>query len=987
MIFKQSVKTGQGYSLSEHSPSFKVEPDDEDENFISLPAQLLPRDEAQVTFDEMITKICDKKLSLGSKVTRTEFLNRYDCILDQQTRTDRQNFLHVIASRLGHKALTRYVVRMKSHLLHQKDASGRTPLYVAIVYKNYAFLDAILAEFDDTILDLLLREPCENGRNCIHATIQYSLNKEYTWNLILKASDVTISASDQDGLTPLHLAVDYDKSSSSQLSIVRALIARGDGAFDKFSTNPSGLSVYEYHQHTREQANRRNIIGDIRDADAPLLQEAQSGLGTDCITFLSKGRKALDELPVNQSINRGLQSLWKGTAPTLTIMRKQEVNAEMLQEQEKASYADEVRRELKLYYLRTTFERAPGMSKRDQLTASRFLYGPNIQNINLSFNFSQGPMTISKDSFEESYNYMDFDEVLRYVTFRPILLQRPPGPAPGSRLAKKLAQTAKPDHGPNDLVFFFDWLYEKKVRHIFKVVVHDVDSAPHSDMAIEDCLKKFEIEALDWRKVDLSPQTLFNACRNVKEVYLRWSGNTSVLKAWSEQDGLPRLENLERVHLVWNYEQILDKPQPIGSYKDYLQSQLNRAVEVINAARRNAAVNGDQLRRREPIIVCEEKDPISKQPTSPAGPGSIPMNADQRRVQPNRWLSCIDRFADEIQNVKVPRTETEALKSDIKVAIIDDGVDIHIQSLQGKVIGGQSFDQACLDGNGPSPYYSSSGGHGTIMADMVCRVCPNAKVFACKLESHTNPGSRRQISAQSAAMAVMAAVQQKVDIISMSWTLRESENTQAGIDALREAIRAALDANILLFGSASDAGAVTEIEYPCFYDRRVFRIGAAMADGRVYGPTGNPQHLSFVVPGHKVAPRSPYMVQGLPIDLEEKSGSSISTALAAGLAALVLHCIRLGILQAELEIRQTGRRSPTAVRLSDLEKARDYHGMRSILRGVGLNEDNQKYIEIWRRLDGPVKCLKSPSGENADMTALEIVARLARDLVSGIADH
>lgn len=150
---------------------------------------------------------------------------------------------------------------------------------------------------------------------------------------------------------------------------------------------------------------------------------------------------------------------------------------------------------------------------------------------------------------------MIFDEVLRYVSFRPILLQKPPGPAPGSRLAKKLAQTLKQDQGPNDLVFFFDWLYEKKVRHMLKVVVHDVEDAPHTDAAIEDCLRKFEIETLTWRKNDLSPQTLFNACRGLKEVYLPWSGNLSTLKAWGEQDGLPRLENLERVHLVWNAEE------------------------------------------------------------------------------------------------------------------------------------------------------------------------------------------------------------------------------------------------------------------------------------------------------------------------------------------------------------------------------------------------------------------------------------------------
>lgn len=180
----------------------------------------------------------------------------------------------------------------------------------------------------------------------------------------------------------------------------------------------------------------------------------------------------------------------------------------------------------------------------------------SLPDVNLSFDFSQGPLTISQDSFEDSYRHMVFDEVLRYVSFRPVLLQKPPGPAPGSRLAKKLAQTMKEDQGPNDLVFFFNWLYRKNVRHILKVVVHDTEDAPHTDKAITDCLSKFEIETLSWRKVDLSSQVLFNACPGLEEVYLRWSGNPSVLKAWTEQDGLLRLEKLECVHLVWNKEEV-----------------------------------------------------------------------------------------------------------------------------------------------------------------------------------------------------------------------------------------------------------------------------------------------------------------------------------------------------------------------------------------------------------------------------------------------
>ncbi|GKZ36540.1 hypothetical protein AbraIFM66950_007660 [Aspergillus brasiliensis] len=958
MIFKESLKIFREVTPSETAKPTDLDLDYDDDDTTNYAAQMSPEDKVQAAFDEITTKICNKTLNFRNGSSRAAFLADYAHVLDETTRVDRQTFLHIAASRLAHSTVIRFVVRKKRHLLQYKDANDRSPLHVAILYGNLAFVDAIMKEVHGTELDHLLRETCENGWNCIHAAVHYFLDQERVLKLIEGASNATLSASDHNGLTPLHLAVEYHRSSASQLRLVRALIARGDGALDRFTTNPPGLSVYEYHEYTREKVYLRN-----QDVKA--------------------GRRAFGELPVHQNTTRLQQHAEE-------CDKRQDPKTDMSREIDTASYADSIQQEIKLYYLRSTFESGPERKIRDQLSATRFLYGANVRNVNLSFDFSQGPLTISQDSFEESYRHMVFDEVLRYVSFRPVLLPKPPGPAPGSRLAKKLAQTLHEDQGPNDLVFFFNWLYRENVRHILKIVVHDAEDAPHTDTAIVDCLSKFEIDTLSWRKVDLSSQTIFNACPSLKEVYLRWSGDPSILRAWTEQEGLLLLEKLECVHLVWNKEEGPEVFHKVASAVDYLQSRLNQAVEEINVARRNIIKNGSPVGPRKSIVVRKSEIGISpnKRPKDTASSANVSIDIRKRRIQPNRWLDCIDRFADELQNVKVPPTDMPMLKENIKVAVIDDGVDIHIESLQGKVIGGESFDRTYLDGHGTSPYYISAGGHGTMMADMVCRVCPTARLYVCKLEMHTDPdGGGRQISAESAALAVMAAVRQKVDVISMSWTIQETEDNQSSITALQDAIRAALDAKILLFGAASDKGAVTEIEYPCFFDRRIFRIGASTSDGRVYGPSGNPQHLSFIFPGHKISPRSPYLEKGLPIDSEEKSGSSISTALAAGLAALVLHCVRLGVIQAEVETRQTGRCSSMAVRLADMEKARDFYGMRSIFRGMGLNEDNQRYIEVWKRLDGPARRLRSPSGESADMTRLEIIAGLARDLVSGIADR
>lgn len=135
------------------------------------------------------------------------------------------------------------------------------------------------------------------------------------------------------------------------------------------------------------------------------------------------------------------------------------------------------------------------------------------------------------------------------------------------------------------------------------------------------------------------------------------------------------------------------------------------------------------------------------------------INNNERNLQSNRWLECMDKFADEIQNIKLPSDiDSAELRRDIKVALIDDGVDPEVESLRGKIKGGESFDRGSTYENGPSPYYSSSKGNGTVMAEMICRVCPMAKLYIYKLETYSSINSPTlfqtagQISAESATL-------------------------------------------------------------------------------------------------------------------------------------------------------------------------------------------------------------------------------------------
>jgi hypothetical protein len=110
----------------------------------------------------------------------------------------------------------------------------------------------------------------------------------------------------------------------------------------------------------------------------------------------------------------------------------------------------------------------------------------------------------------------------------------------------------------SDQLFFLRYLRERNVRNILKLTVDD-QVHPHGDEEIEEAVRgtpsnprlshSFDVQILDWRKIDLCPGTIATASPNVREVHLRWSGNNAVLRGWSEPHGLPKLPYLKAIHL------------------------------------------------------------------------------------------------------------------------------------------------------------------------------------------------------------------------------------------------------------------------------------------------------------------------------------------------------------------------------------------------------------------------------------------------------
>lgn len=124
----------------------------------------------------------------------------------------------------------------------------------------------------------------------------------------------------------------------------------------------------------------------------------------------------------------------------------------------------------------------------------------------------------------------------------------------------------------------------------------------------------------------------------------------------------------------------------------------------------------------------------------------------------------------------------------------------------------------------------------------------------------------------------------KVDIISMSWSFHKKKHGEdpSGDNFVAELNKAVADKNVILFASLPDKGATAMInEYTPVGEKDIIRIGSAT----MYGEESKENIFvprDFNLPGVEIETTTG----------ERDKGSSYATAYAAGLAALVLQCLR-----------------------------------------------------------------------------------------------
>jgi hypothetical protein len=261
-------------------------------------------------------------------------------------------------------------------------------------------------------------------------------------------------------------------------------------------------------------------------------------------------------------------------------------------------------------------------------------------------------------------------------------------------------------------------------------------------------------------------------------------------------------------------------------------------------------------------------------------------------------------------------------------------------------------------GDSPSRTDSKENLHGTWCASFLMQVAPHAELYVANVVQRKKKGQE----SQHVAKAIKWAIEQQVDVISMSFGW-DHEMPEVG-----EQIDRARAKGILLFAAASNDGDFTPKHgvYPashhlvyCIYSCR------GLGNSSEFNPRFTDDAAKFMFPGEDLAILE---TNNKPVTgTVRQSGTSFATPIAAGIAAMILDLARLTLEDSE-EVER---------RLKKVE------GMTAILRAMstGARDGGYYHIQPWTLLGKPkpIESLHNPNESHQWFTLMNMLG-LLRDM-------
>ncbi|KAF7630610.1 hypothetical protein AFLA_011231 [Aspergillus flavus NRRL3357] len=517
---------------------------------------ITPEISLKTVLDDVLLKLEDKN---GWQTVSPE-TRQY---LATQVDAGKSTALHLIVKHQDKKTakkvrpLIQYLAQEHGQILCQRDNNNDTPLHIAIRDQNDRMVYRVLQAFDN--LDEALAHANDSGKNCIHLAIEKKSRD--LWALVESASAGTLSAKDNNGNTPLHLAVDYERLDHEDLHlIVETIVNKSDpvmrkeknGDFNNFFINNKceQMSPYVYHLWTRNRALK--LSGDIAEKDGERARNAMRELRNiqEAKPQMNETQKRITPgvSQIQPAFQKGPGQLKKGQGSVelnekLLEGRESQVDPEQSTTQLENSISAQgkqrnkdiesawIQRFLKMHYLR----------ERGHDAALEILQGRNtLANKEIYLDLSNKSNVSVEQICQQTIQTLEFEDILQYVHIPKFKPSQPPQRRSNKRLPKRSLE---------DIERIFQSEKLEGVKTILKIVVEDLEEPPHTDTAIERFLKPKGVETWDWKKVDICPEVIQQAAPTVRHLNLYWSGRNAVLRGWSEQEGLRRLKQLEKITL------------------------------------------------------------------------------------------------------------------------------------------------------------------------------------------------------------------------------------------------------------------------------------------------------------------------------------------------------------------------------------------------------------------------------------------------------
>ena len=226
-----------------------------------------------------------------------------------------------------------------------------------------------------------------------------------------------------------------------------------------------------------------------------------------------------------------------------------------------------------------------------------------------------------------------------------------------------------------------------------------------------------------------------------------------------------------------------------------------------------------------------------------------------------------------MEMLSIPQYWRFTAGQNIKVAVLDTGIDFQHPELQDAIV-----EAADFTGSRSGP--SDSGGHGTHVAGIIAARRNNAGIIGvapeCDLLVAKVLGDNGSGTGDGIASAIYWAVDKGADIISMSL------GSPFALDEVHRAIQYAINQNRFVICAAGNEGPdLGTVSYPAAYVETI-AVGSIDRQRKISGFSSRGREVDIVAPGDHILSTYP------PSGFAELSGTSMATPFVAGIVALVL---------------------------------------------------------------------------------------------------